>query len=166
MYHHIADFVADWQVMTGYTVTLFEKITDEAKGIKVHENVRTLERLAWHITETLPEMGTQAGLFDHNELEHIPVPATMAQLINTYQTYSQKLIDAVKSRWTDEQLNDDVNMYGQTWTKGMVLSVFIGHEAHHRSQMTVVMRLVGLPVPGLFGPAKEEWAQMGLPVME
>lgn len=28
--------------------------------------------------------------------------------------------------------------------------------------MTVLMRQAGLPVPGIYGPAKEEWTTFGL----
>ena len=31
--------------------------------------------------------------------------------------------------------------------------------------MTVLMRQAGVPVPGMYGPSKEEWAAMGLPPM-
>lgn len=166
MYRHISDFIEDWQLLTGHTVTIFNQISEETKQIKIHENVRSLERLAWHITHTISEMGTRAGIFDTDDLENEPTPATMAQITATYQKYAQLLIEAVQLRWTDEQLNDEVDMYGQSWTKRTVLSVIVGHEAHHRSQMTVIMRMVGLPVPGLFGPSKEEWEQMGLPAMD
>jgi hypothetical protein len=32
--------------------------------------------------------------------------------------------------------------------------------------MTIVMRLIDIPVPGLYGPSAEEWAQIGLPAMD
>jgi uncharacterized damage-inducible protein DinB len=38
----------------------------------------------------------------------------------------------------------------------------IQHQAHHRGQMTVLMRQAGLPVPGIYGPSKEEWANFGM----
>ncbi|MBS7565029.1 hypothetical protein KHS38_11495 [Mucilaginibacter sp. Bleaf8] len=166
MYHHIAHFIEDWQALTGYTVRVFELITEDTKQIKIHENVRTLERLAWHITQTITEMGTRAGLFDADETEHQLVPATMADIAAVYKANSDRLITAVQTRWNDAALNEKVNMYGEEWSKGTVLSVLIGHESHHRSQMTVIMRMVDLPVPGIFGPSKEEWEQMGLPAME
>jgi uncharacterized damage-inducible protein DinB len=37
------------------------------------------------------------------------------------------------------------------------------NEIHHRGQMTVLMRQAGLKVPGVYGPAKEDWAAMGMP---
>jgi hypothetical protein len=30
----------------------------------------------------------------------------------------------------------------------------------------VLMRQAGLSVPGVYGPAREEWAAMGMPAME
>ena len=39
--------------------------------------------------------------------------------------------------------------------------MLIGHQTHHRSQMTVLMRQAGLVVPEVYGPAKEGWAAYG-----
>jgi len=36
------------------------------------------------------------------------------------------------------------------------------HELHHRGQLTVLMRQAGLVVPGIFGPAQEEWTRYGM----
>ena len=54
-------------------------------------------------------------------------------------------------------------MYGESWSRGAVLMSLIVHQAHHRGQMTVLMRQAGLRVPGVYGPAKEDWAAMNLP---
>ena len=53
-------------------------------------------------------------------------------------------------------------MYGETWKRGKSLPVFLTHEMHHRGQMTVIMRLAGLKVPGIYGPSKEEWTNYGM----
>ena len=45
------------------------------------------------------------------------------------------------------------------------LFYLIAHQTHHRGQMTVLMRQAGLRVPGIYGPAKEEWAAFGAPAM-
>ena len=54
-------------------------------------------------------------------------------------------------------------MYGETWKKGFALWVTVAHQAHHRGQLTVLMRMAGLKVPGIYGPAKEEWEEMNFP---
>lgn len=43
-------------------------------------------------------------------------------------------------------------MYGEIWARGLTLFYLITHQAHHRGQMTVLMRQAGLPVPGIYGP--------------
>jgi len=166
MYRSIEDFENDWKNEENSTLQIFRNITDETKSIKIHENVRALDRLAWHITQTIPEMGLHAGLVTENLLDGLPIPESFEELIKVYQEYNTILLKRVKSKWTDSTLGDTVNMYGQVWTKGQVLSVFVAHQAHHRAQMTVVMRMVGLPVPGVYGPAKEEWVNMGMPAMD
>lgn len=166
MYRRIEDFTKEWKEEQGYTVKMFSIVTEDTKHVKISENVRNLERLAWHITHTLTEMGTAAGLFDQDLLKEEPVPSTFAEIIPVYQKYAELMGKAVVSRWTDSSLEDLLDMYGQQWKKGKLLSVLIGHESHHRSQMSTIMRVVGLPVPGIYGPSKEEWEAMGMAAME
>ena len=166
MYRHVQDFINDWKDEEGYTLKVFSVITEEAKLQKINHNVRSLDRLAWHITQSITEMGTAAGLFESDALADSETPATLAEIIEVYQKYNVIFAQTLRSKWTDSSLDEEVAMYGQTWAKGKVLSVIIGHEAHHRSQMTTIMRVLGLPVPGIYGPSQEEWAAMGVPAME
>ena len=69
-------------------------------------------------------------------------------------------------RWTDATLEETREMYGENWTIGFTVAALIAHQAHHRGQMTVLMRQAGLAVPGVYGPAREEWAAMGMPALE
>ena len=57
-------------------------------------------------------------------------------------------------------------MYGEKWTRAFTLGALIGHQCHHRGQVTVLMRQAGLKVPGIYGPAQEEWAVYGMPAQE
>ena len=57
-------------------------------------------------------------------------------------------------------------MYGEDWKNSLSLWVLITHQIHHRGQMTVLMRQAGLVVPGIYGPAKEEWVAIGIPAMD
>lgn len=166
MYRSIEDFLNDLKDEQSSTVKIFSKITEETKSVKVNENIRTLERLAWHITQSLTEMGHKAGLFEHDHLEDLPIPSLFHEIVAAYQKYNTLFAKAVKSKWTDQDLESEVSMYGEKWKKGKILQILLAHEAHHRSQMSVIMRLVGLPVPGIYGPSKEEWSAMGLPPMQ
>ena len=65
-------------------------------------------------------------------------------------------------KWSNADLLDKVNMYGENWSKGTVLDVLIKHQAHHRGELVMLMRLQNLPVIGVYGPTFEEWKQIGM----
>lgn len=166
MYRRIEDFKKDWAFETEATLKVFEAIQDEKKIDRLDENVRSLGRLAWHITQTLTEMPHRASLLDTDPLDKEPIPQTMTEIIKAYQDYSLNLINVLEQKWSDQQLDDEVDMYDNKWKKGIILSILILHQTHHRGQMTTLMRLQGMKVPGIYGPSKEEWLQYGMPPME
>jgi uncharacterized damage-inducible protein DinB len=166
MYRNINDFMADWKYETEGMVKILNLITEETRGIQIHEHVRSLERLAWHLTQTITEMGHKAGLFAEDPLEHLPIPGTLTELVAAYEDYSAQIAKALPLKWTDSVLIEMVDMYGDQWSKGTILHILITHQAHHRGQMTVIMRMLGLAVPGLYGPSREEWSAIGMTAPE
>ncbi|MBM3789885.1 MAG: hypothetical protein FJW35_05980, partial [Acidobacteria bacterium] len=95
-----------------------------------------------------------------------PVPPTAREILEGYVQAAASLLMQVESNWRDETLDLEDDMYGERWKRGLTLAILVYHEIHHRGQMTVLMRQAGLQVPGIFGPAKEEWTQYGMPVPE
>jgi uncharacterized damage-inducible protein DinB len=87
-------------------------------------------------------------------------------IIEEYKKQSQSLVKALNDNWTNDTLNVDFEMYGDTWNGGMVLQALVKHEIHHRAQMTVLMRQAGLSIPGMYGPSKDDWSAMGAPVQK
>lgn len=162
MYRVLNDFLEDWKYESESTLKLFGNITDEKKNQKITPDGRSLGFLAWHITQSIPEMMQRTGLSFPDFDEHSLEPEIFSKIISDYERYSNELIDQVKKEWEDKSLDEDVNMYGENWKKGKILSVLIIHQAHHRAQMTVLMRQAGLKVPGIYGPSSEEWAAMGM----
>ncbi len=165
MYRKIEDFTRDWGYDIDQTTKLFNHLTDASLAQKVTDNGRSLGFLAWHIVLTIGEMTGQVGLKVDAPAEDAPVPATAAEIVAAFEKAGNSLKDAVVSNWTDETLLLENEMYGETWKRGQTLLYLIFHQAHHRGQITVLMRQAGLPVVGIYGPAKEEWAAMGMPAM-
>lgn len=162
MYKSIEDFVNDWKTETELTKKIFGSIDDDKKDLKVNENVRSLARMAWHITQTLTEMPFKSGIVEKDFLEKTEVPESFKTISELYNKYSCELVEQIEKKWTDEMLLESIELYGQNWQRQKVLNVLIRHEIHHRAQMTVVMRLAGITVPGIYGPAKEEWVKYGM----
>lgn len=163
MLRSIQDFENNWKYESECTKKILGALTDESLSKKVTPTGRSLGFLAWHITQTIPELMGHAGVKTPGPEDSASAPATIAEIRDAYDTAADAVVASVRQTWTDEQLPDLIPMYGEEWPKGYVLSALINHQAHHRGQMTVLMRQAGLKVPGIYGPAAEEWAAMGVP---
>ncbi|MCX6138017.1 MAG: DinB family protein [Ignavibacteriales bacterium] len=166
MYHTISEFIAEWTSESESTLKVLSALTDASLSQKVSPDGRSLGSLAWHLVQTLGEMGTQAGLKFSASVEKAPIPDTAGKIVSTYRSVAVALGNSVKASWSDAGLAEEIEMYGEKWTRSKALSSLIVHEIHHRAQMTVLMRQAGLKVPGVYGPAKEEWAQYNMKAPE
>ncbi len=166
MFTSLAHFEANWRYESESTLKLLRALTDASLSQAVAPGRRTLGRVAWHITQTIPEMLGQAGLKVDGPGPDAPVPPTAAAIAAAYEQAAASLRAALAAHWTDATLSLTDEMYGETWKRGFTLLALVMHQAHHRGQMTVLMRQAGLPVPGVYGPAEEEWAALGAPVPE
>ncbi len=166
MYNKVTEFIKDWKYESESTLKVFENLTDDSLDFKPNKDVRSPGRLAWHIVTTLGEMVHRTGLKFDATPEDTPLPSTVNEFTDEYKRSSEGMLNAVEKEWNDESLLEEVKLYGQNWKKGKVLSVLVNHQTHHRGQLTIVMRLAGLKVPGVYGPAKEEWANIGMEAQE
>lgn len=165
MLRKIEDFQKDWAYEAEMTGKVLRALTNESLGTKVSPEGRDLGFLGWHITQTLGEMLGLVGLKIDAPEEHAPRPESAAEIADAYDKAAKSVADQVAANWTDDTLLETDEMYGDTWARGLTLFYLITHQAHHRGQMTVLMRQAGLPVPGVYGPSKEEWAAMGAPAL-
>jgi uncharacterized damage-inducible protein DinB len=166
MYRTTKDFLENWDYESASTVAVFSHINNAALNKKEHENVRSIAVLCWHITTSIPEMMNRAGLAVAGVDEHSKPPSDITEIISAYKAASASLINEIGTKWTDRSLDEEVDMYGEKWTKGKILMVLTAHQTHHRGQLTVLMRQSGLKVPGVYGPSKEDWALMNMPAMD
>ena len=166
MYKTINDFLGDWEKESTATCKVLSKITDDSLGTKVYPEGRTLGFLAWHVVTTIGEMLSKTGLKvlcpDENSVE----PSHAAEIYQNYKISSDSLTNEIKNNWSDKSLDEEVEMYGESWKKGFVLKTLVNHQIHHRGQITMLMRHAGLDVPGVYGPSREDWQKMGMEPMK
>jgi uncharacterized damage-inducible protein DinB len=166
MFRTIDDFENVWTDEREGSLKVMRALTDASLGQIVAPGGRTLGRIAWHIVQTLGEMGGQAGLEVEGANEKTPQPATASAIAEAYAASAGALASAVKASWKDSDLPVLIEMYGEKWPRGKALWGLVAHEVHHRGQMMVLMRQAGIKVPGVYGPAKEEWTTYGMPVQD
>ena len=137
-------------------------LTDASLQQAVTPHDRTLGRIAWHVVTSVPEMMHRTGLTLSGPDDKAAMPAQAAAIVTAYAAVARSLAEQIRERWTDATLPELDLMYGEKWKRGFTLAVLVRHQAHHRGQMTVLMRQAALKVPGVYGPAREEWADFGM----
>lgn len=162
MFRSLDDFHPLWAEEVRWTTETLGHLTDESLAFDAGADIRSLGRLAWHLAQTIPEMSHRVGLRVDGPAEHVAVPDSTDAIRAAYETAAESLGRAVRAQWTDADLLVEDEMYGERWTRATTLRVLVMHQAHHRGQMTVLMRQAGLRVPGIYGPAKEDWARWGM----
>lgn len=161
MFRRIVDFERSWEREIESTMKVLESLTDASLSYPIVEGGRTLGFLAAHLTGSLAAFTAAAGVDVTGPAAAAESADTAADLARAYDQASRSLLTQVRDGWTDESLSDKIDVFGQTMHRGVMLYVIILHQAHHRGQMTVLMRQAGLRVPGVYGPSKDDWIAMG-----
>ena len=162
MYRKMKDFQRVWEYEANETLKIFNDLTDDSLNQKVTESGRSLGFLAWHIVTSIEEFFRTAGIKIDGPPPETETPQKVAEIVAGFEKAVRALNEELPKHWSDENLTDKIPMYGETWAKGFALTAFLMHAAHHRGQMTVLMRQAGLRVHGIYGLAKEEWEAMGM----
>ncbi len=162
MFRTINDFDTVWSQELESTQKILKHLTDKSLTQAGAPGGRTIGRMAWHIVISIPEMMTRTGLKLEGPQADAPLPASSKQIFSAYNDAAVSLLKQIKAQWSDATLSVIDDMYGEKWARGKTLAALVFHQIHHRAQMTVLMRQAGLSVPGVFGPAREEWAQYGM----
>jgi uncharacterized damage-inducible protein DinB len=166
MINSIEQFRVNWEKESANTRKIFAGLNDESLNRVLVDGHRTLGRVAWHIVQTIPEMLGRTGLSPEGPGEKEPVPDSAKKILEAYDLAAGSLLSQVTEKWSDQTLLVEDDLYGEKWARGATLRILIDHEIHHRGQITVLMRLAGLKVPGFYGPSKEEWSRYGMPEPE
>jgi uncharacterized damage-inducible protein DinB len=151
------------------TRKVLERASDEKWGWKPHEKSGTVGWLAGHVA-TMP--GWIGVTLKTEELDYAPVggPAYEPPKIeNRQQLLAEFDKNVVEARAALAGASDADIMKDWTLLAGgtkiftmprtaCIRSMVLNHIIHHRAQLTVYYRLLGIPVPGLYGPSADEQA--------
>jgi uncharacterized damage-inducible protein DinB len=161
MYATVTDFIKEWKNEAAITLKVLDSLTDQSLQQQVYSEGRTLGRIAWHFVTNIPEYLTEFGLvMDQVQYsDEVPSATTIAE---TFREISADVVKAVEEQWTDDALKKVQNAFGRQESNATIFMGLIKHIAHHRGQVTVLMRQAGLPVPAVYGPSKEGWLQIGV----
>lgn len=162
MMNTIEEFIAIWIAEADKTEQILKAIDDKALHTRLIPDYRTMGQLIWHILETPREMLERTELHVAGPDFNSKPATTIKAMIEEHKRVVDSVAKEIHENWVNSTLKKVDNMYGESWSRSATLSSIVSHLIHHRGQLTVLMRLAKLKVPGIYGPAKEEWAAIGM----
>jgi uncharacterized damage-inducible protein DinB len=158
-------FIAELKHEASLTRKMLEKVPVEKKDWKPHEKSMSLGRLATHIAETIKWISNIRHIDDFdfakdfNFKQH--VAALQDELLQLFQTNLDNAVSDLSSMSDDDftkiwtvRRGEQVMM--QLPKKVAIRGWGFSHQIHHRGQLSVYLRLLDIPVPGMYGPSADE----------
>ncbi len=148
------------------TRKVLERLPEDKFNFTPHPKSMPLIKLATHIvnllgSKSLMVRGDYRDFTDPNAPKPPPTPTNRAQLLERFDAYAADLRQAL-------QESDDQKLMGSYQfragekvlmdrPKGAALRIMgLNHSIHHRGQLTIYLRLLDVPVPGIYGPSADE----------
>ena len=143
-----------------------ERIPENKLDFKPDPKSMSLGRLAGHIAE-MPGWGSMTlttDSFDIDPAQHTGLTATSrAQVLAEFDknvaasraALASASDQALMAPWTLSMKGSPMFSMPRV---GVIRTMVMNHVVHHRGQMTVYLRLTGVPVPALYGPSADEGA--------
>ena len=156
--------IAELKHESTLTRKMLERVPIEKLSWKPHEKSMSLGRLATHVAE-IPHW--ISDIVNADEFDFAATPLS-PHVVGT----SEELVSICDAR-TEAALKDlaaiDEADLGKIWTVRRGEQVFyslpkkvairgwgMNHLYHHRGQLSVYLRLLDIPVPGMYGPSADE----------
>jgi uncharacterized damage-inducible protein DinB len=157
------DFLAELKRESASTRKMLERVPMDKLAWRPHEKSMSLEQLAKHIAN-LPNMLTLAITVDERNIygsPPLPPLESSEQLLNWYDTNIGNAIaafdvlsDELMGRKWEMKAGDKV--FISTTKEDAMRYMYFNHTLHHRGQLSVYLRLLDVPVPGMYGPTADE----------
>jgi uncharacterized damage-inducible protein DinB len=160
----IAALLAELEHEAANTCRVLALLPADQGDYTPHPKSFTLGKLGVHIVEmyTWVEVTLHRPELDFATFSNQPAPFTGgAELVERLDRYLAAARAAFATA-TDATLAEPWTMRNGeqvffTMPKGQVLRTFVlNHIVHHRAQLTVYLRMLDIPVPGLYGPSADE----------
>ena len=144
-----------------------ERVPDDKFGWKPHEKSGTLGWMAAHVA-TLPQWAKITMQQDSLDIAPVggpdyvpPKPTSRKELLEIFDKNRAEARTALAA--------GDDDAYAQPWAllmggkqlfseprSAVLRRMVLNHIIHHRGQLTMYLRLLNVPVPGLYGPSADE----------
>lgn len=157
-------FIGELKYEGSLTRKMLERVPLDKKEWRPHGKSMTLGRLATHVAE-IPHWISRIITIDDWDFAvqgfSSHSASTSAELIQIFQEKLDKAIADLETM-SDEDFNKKwIVRRGDQMRNELVKKIAIrgwgfSHLIHHRGQLSVYLRLLDVPVPGMYGPSADE----------
>lgn len=154
----------DFDVEIAGTRRTLERIPESDAQWRPHEKSMPMGRLALHVAR-LPEFCTRILTTEQMDMDTEKFPdftfQSTAHLLSELERAAGEARTHLESS-SDEDLSKHWRLVfkGQAFIdesrKVLYRTMFLNHLVHHRAQLGVYLRMLNIPVPGLYGPSADE----------
>ncbi|MBW3129980.1 DinB family protein [Hymenobacter profundi] len=148
------------------TRRVLERVPHDQADYRPHPKSMTLWQLATHVVNLLAFKQlfvehASRDFLDSNGPKPGPTPTSQEELLARFDEHSATLRQALQAS-DDEKLTDSFRLHRGEHTifespKATAIRLMgLNHSIHHRGQLTVYLRLLDIPIPGLYGPSADE----------
>lgn len=145
------------------TLRVLKNLRNEDFGWKPHEKSMTVGQLANHIVElhNWVDFALTKDVFDF-EKDYVPSNINtfegLIEVLNNDFEKNKKIIESMDENVVFEQwtLQSGQHIIAQLPKTGALRFIITNHLIHHRGQLTVYMRMLDIPVPGIYGPSADD----------
>lgn len=146
------------------TRKILERIPVERSAWQPHEKSFAVGDLAKHVAE-IPgwtELMISSDVLDFATMNYQPpVIENTAGLLNLFdknvKIAKEQLQSADEAKYNDSWTMKNGEMIYFTLPRHEVIRTWVlNHIVHHRAQLSVYLRLMEIPVPGIYGPSADE----------
>lgn len=161
-------FIGELKHEASSTRKILLRVPEESFTWRPHEKSMTLERLACHVAELTQWVD---HIINADEFDFVTSSfnrrkaSSNAALMDIFETNLTNAITILESA-SDEKLNENwIMRRGEFIVFNMarkiaIRNIVMNHTIHHRGQLSVYLRLLNVPVPGLYGPSADEIAKV------
>lgn len=157
-------FIPEIKHEAGSTKRMLERVPADKFDWKPHPKSMSLGRLAAHVAELPGFLNSILTMdeFDFTKGHYKPeAPQTPEELLSVFQQKIDQVIQTLEAT-SDEHMQANFTLRSGDHViaslprKIAVRSMALNHIIHHRGQVAVYLRLLDIPVPGLYGPSADE----------
>ena len=156
-------FITTWDREAESTLKLLRALPSSQYDFRPDQSGRSLGELAWHLAEGDAYMtfGIETRRFTLDlKPPNLERPRTVEALAPGYERIHKEAVARIK-KLTPDDLDSEIEFFGSPIAiRNLLWDMVICHGVHHRGQLALMCRLAGGQTPGMYGPNREESAEM------